>query len=193
MCHDKKVLAKPIDVVSLGVIHLSNTNILAISTLITSVAAMAAVGIGIFQAHRMRQGWQAQNALEIARDLQSAEQREARGLIYSLKGNGVPFVEWSDEEKHLADKVFQQLNTAAYLQQRKLLPNDLLEENWGNVFRSAYRAASERVQERRDRGDRELWRPFEEFALALLKVADADPFYSSASSERHQNVVVQDD
>ena len=140
----------------------------------------------------MRQGWQAQNAMEIARDLQAGEQREARGRIYSLKGDSVPYEDWTQADKHVADKVFQQLNTAAYLQQRKLLPKDMLEENWGNVFRSAYRAASERIDERRSMGDRELWRQFEDFALRLLEEADADPFYPSSESTRTDVVVVQD-
>jgi hypothetical protein len=135
----------------------------------------------------MRKTWQAQNALDLLRDIQSDAQRAARGCIFGLKGDGVPLANWTIEQEHQADLVVQQLNTAAYLAEHRLVPARMLNDLWGDIFRRAYGAAHDRIDERRRLGDPDLWQSFTRVAEKLLKKAPATSFYPTsavASQER---------
>jgi len=146
---------------------------------VSLVIALCAAGFAGLQVLRMRQTWQAQNALEVARDLQSKEQREARRDLYVLKARDTPYQDWTRADRHNADHVLQQLNTAAYLSEQRLLPSKMLEENWNGVFRNAYRAAQPRIEDRVvTRGARNLWGPFDRFAKRMIALyGEPDPYF----------------
>ena len=124
----------------------------AVGVWIALAAVIVTALVGIYQTRRMGQAWQAAAAIEIARELQSQTQRGARQTIYSLKGNEVPYAQWSTEEKEDADSVFQLLNTAAYLRKRRYLPRGMLEDLWGAAFVRCYNAAHERIEDRASKG-----------------------------------------
>ena len=155
------------------------------TSIVLAAGALGALGLGLIQIKNMRRGWQAQNALEMARDLQSDEQRQARRTIYGLKGDGVPYRSWSDSQKHAATVAVQQLNTAAYLAQIDLIPPNMLEDNWGQVFRNVYTAALPRIEDRRSQGETNLWKAFTDLAEDLLKRGPADPFRPSKQLDRN--------
>jgi type II secretory pathway pseudopilin PulG len=153
-----------------------------LSSVSVAVAVLAAAFAGL-QVSRMRQTWQAQNALEVARDLQSDAQRSGRRALYALKARNAPYEQWTFPQRHDVDNVIQQLNTAAYLDERQLLPPKMLEENWNGVFRNAYVAALPRVQARRDKGAKNLWRPFEDFAKRMIDLyGDPDPYFEEGEN-----------
>lgn len=85
------------------------------------------------QHQRMKEAWQTQNAFELARDLQSERQRAARRTIYELHGGHTKYASWTKEQKHLADYICQQLQTAAILDKQELLPPGFLALNWGDL------------------------------------------------------------
>jgi hypothetical protein len=155
----------------------TTTDWIAVASIVSAVAAIGAVLLGSLQAHRMREGWQAANAVEALRDLQSDGQRDARRHLYSLHARNVPYNEWSASDKLVTDSVCQQLNGAAYLSQKGLLPDSMLEEYWGNVIRNVYVAAGPRLDERRAAGDTKLWQPLVDAATELLTIRGPDEFY----------------
>lgn len=158
---------------------------MVVASFVVSVFAVAAVlSVGIYQAarlnrqaERMKESWQAQNALEIARDIQSERQRNARRTIYWLKSQEVEYSDWTLFQRSQADLVLQQLNTAAYLEEIGLLPKGMLENNWGNVFRNVFVAAEPRIDHRKEEWARDLWHPFVTLAKRLLDEAPGEPFY----------------
>jgi hypothetical protein len=155
----------------------SVTDTVALASILTAIAALGALVIGISQAKGMREGWQAQNALEVLRDLQSEIQRNGRREIYSLKGQEVPYSQWGEEKKRIADSICSQLNAVAYLDKRRLLPPGMVEDNWGNVYRNVYTAAHDHILDRRAKGDSKLWEPFIGLAEKYLTISPADNFY----------------
>lgn len=156
----------------------------AASFVVSIIAVIAVLVVGLNQAgrlsrqaERMRESWQAQNALEIARDIQSERQRDARRTLYWLKSQGVEYSNWTALQRNQADLVLQQLNTAAYMAEIGLLPKNMLEENWGNVFRNVFVASQPRIEHRREKWAQGLWQPFVRLATRLLDEAPAEPFY----------------
>jgi hypothetical protein len=146
-------------------------------SIISLVVAVSAAGFAGLQVIRMRQTWQAQNALEVARDIQSNDQREARRRLYVLKARGTDYGSWTLAQKHEVDTAIQQLNTAAYLGEQRLLPPRMLEENWNVVFRQVYRAAEPRINDYVDRGAQEPWGPFRRFATRMIALNGEPPPY----------------
>ncbi len=158
---------------------------MVVASFVVSILAVTAVlVVGLYQAgrlsrqaERMRESWQAQNAIEIARDIQSERQREARRMLYWLKSQDVEYSKWTPLQRNQADLVLQQLNTAAYMAEIGLLPKDMLEENWGNVFRNVFVAAQPRIEHRKEEWARDLWKPFVTLAIRLLDETPGEPFY----------------
>jgi type II secretory pathway pseudopilin PulG len=147
-------------------------------SLVSLLIAVLAAGIAGFQARRMRETWQAQNALEVARDLQSERQRTARSVLYNITAAKLPYEEWDRAQRGQVDDVVQQLNTAAYLTEKRLLPSKMLEENWNNLFRNAYVAAKPRIEARSQFGGIDMWVPFQRFAKQMLdKYGPPGTFY----------------
>ena len=157
---------------------------LSIGSLVVAVLAASFAGA---QVVRMRQAWQAQNALEVARDLDSEEQREARRALYGLKAAQVPYIKWKISDKETADRVLQRLNTAAYLADKRLLPPGMLEENWSGVYRNVYRAAEDRIAERDVLGATHLWRSFRVLAMSLIaELGEPDPFFRESEEDTNR-------
>ncbi len=166
--------------VMIATIHWTLANTVAIAAVATGIAAIGALGIGIWQTLRMRTDWQVQNALAVLSDMQSDFQREARGCIFRLKGDGIPFTAWTVQQKHQADIVLAQLNIAAYLAQNRLLPKRMLRDLWGDIMRRSYEAGFDRVTERRKLGEKNLWESFTAVAEQLLREAPANSFYPTS-------------
>jgi len=178
------LLHEPIEVIATFQWTLNND--VSLATIATGVTAIGALVIGALQTRRMRRTWQAQNAIDILRDMQSETQRAARHTIFGLKGDRIPYNTWTEEEKHKAGVVIQLLNTAAYLAKRRLIPRTILDDLWGDIFRGAYESAHEHVIERRELGDKGLWKEFSDVAEDLLTKAPANDFYPTGRSDPRQ-------
>jgi hypothetical protein len=152
----------------------------AVAAIAAAVAALSACVVAIRQTKLSKLSWQAQNAVEISRDLQSDKQRSARGCIFALAGDEVPYHRWTEEEKHQADLMIQQLQLAVILNANELLVRDLLRDSWGATFVKACRAGHERIEDQRSKsGNDSLWRAFEDFAKGPCKGIEPPPFYQS--------------
>ncbi len=88
-----------------------------------------------------------QNLIFLVKDvLQAPGLSEARGILLELpKKKG--FNSWTDEETDAAKKACGAYNTTGILVRNRIVPKDIILENWGASIKGCYEAAEKLIAE----------------------------------------------
>jgi hypothetical protein len=146
-----------------------------VAQVMAGIAVLAGVAFAIVGLVRARRTHRASVIIPVLGDLQTKEQREARGRIYVAADKGEPLVRgtdlWAD-----AELVGQAFNFAAFYAKKKLLDKDLLIDNSGVTIVRVWNAIWPLVNQRRQppENDRTFWLYLEWLAYETIQSRSSD-------------------
>ena len=126
--------------------------------------------VGVKTIAAMRDGVRQQNLLTLARDIQSDDQRKARGVVYALGERqaeaGPNLNEWSREERTAVEHTCQLFELALLMENKKMVPASMISGQWAYAIERCWVVASPLIENRETEEGSTIWVNFKRVGRA---------------------------
>lgn len=124
----------------------------------TSIAIWLTLIVYIFLLKATQKGSQSQNLLTLINFLQDPNLRKDREILLT---NAKPMDSWTPMEIESAERVCGAYDITGILVKHKIVPKDIITDNWGHSIIKCYNAASQLIEKARKERKANYWENFE--------------------------------